>query len=168
MQEQVGDTVVTRRSWWPMLLKCAFGILLIACGVLLYQAFVDRADQRIAHGAIVTGQVTGVGTTRGIDSVSVTYTYKGWEYHATARSLLGSADDYRDTTEIEIYIDPNDLASIALPGGFASDGNWVLVSLPIPLVVWGSAAVVLAVVRRLRPDPETQNRAGSAGEDAEQ
>lgn len=138
-----------------MLLKSAFGLVLLVCGVLLYQTFVDRADQRIANGIVVTGEVESVGTTPGPDWVTVTYTYEGSEHQATARSLLGSASDYRDVAEIDVYVDQNDPASIALPSGFASDGNWLLVSLPTPLAVWGVVAIVLAVVRRFRPRPES-------------
>lgn len=78
---------------------------MVASGVLLYQAFIDRADERIAYGTVVTGEVAGVGAGRGPESVTVNYAFEGKEYEATARSLFGRASYYREVDEIELYVE---------------------------------------------------------------
>lgn len=140
-----------------MLLKAAFGMLLIALAATAHLTFTDRADDRVANGDVATSRVAAVQTARAPNSLTVQYEYHGSPYQATARSLFGDASNHVAGTEIVVYVDPSDPRSIALPGGFASDGGWWLVILPVPLAVNGGVFVLLAVARAV------SGRAGGPG-----
>jgi hypothetical protein len=148
---------MTRRLWLLVLLKVAFGLLLIGLGAAANLTFTDRADDRVASGVPVVGRLTDVQTARAPNSVAVRYKYGGSPYHTMARSLLGSAINHVEGADVVVYVDPADPASIALPGGFASDGGWWLAILPAPLAVNGVVFLVLAGVGAL------SGRAGGSG-----
>lgn len=126
------------------------GLLLTAVGIGAYQAFTDRADRRVVDGAAVTGRLTEVVTGRGPDSVAVEYEYGDSTYRATARSLFGSASGYTEGAEVLVYVDCSDPRSIALAQGFASDGGWWFVVLPVPVTVAGVVVVAFTMIGLVR------------------
>jgi hypothetical protein len=163
---------MNRRRWFSVLVKAAFGMLLVALAAVAHLTFTDRADERVANGVAVTARLTDAQNARAPNSVTVQYEYGGSSYQATARSLFGNASTYVDSAEIVVYVDPSDPASIALSGGFASDGGWWFVILPAPLAANGAVFLVLTAVGTLsgpaggsgpgRP-PRTRATPGPAG-----
>lgn len=139
-----------RWVWLPVIVKVVLGSFLIFLGVAAYETFTGRADQRVTNGAAMTGRLTEVVVTRGPDSVTVEYEYGESSYRATARSLFGSASGYSEGAEALVYVDRSDPRSVALSGGFASDGGWWFVVLPAPVAVSGVVVVVLTIVGLFR------------------